>query len=648
MGSQKVTVAGAGVLGSQIAVQIAYCGYDVCVYEVEEGLGRAKDLLAHFQDIYRARLGTIRTNPNAYWGGICPKTDPTPEELDALEARLEEGFSKLHVTTVPEEAFTDADYVIEAIPELAGLKIDFYTMIAPLLPEDAIVLTNTSTYVPSTFAAHTGRPERFLVLHFMNSIWSANMVEVSAHQGGEGFSPTDPEVVDQVVAFAKSINMRPIVLNKEHPRHIYNAMLCPLLNSAVALYADGIASKEDIDYMWSLGYGYRTGPMKSIDTIGLNTYHNILIQEPGAYDPTSPLYRGREIVEGMIAEGKLGLNAGVGFYDYTKPAPPERTFSLGACGNHQKVTVAGAGVLGAQIAVQIAFMGYDVCVYEVEEGLERGRAMLQHFHDTYAPKFERRRKDPTLRWRGIFPQENPTPEEIDEAEARFIEGWANLRLTTSAEEAFSDPDYVIESVPERPEIKIDFYKQITPILPGKTILMTNSSTLPSSMFAAYVPRPERYLNFHFMNAIWSTNLVEIMAHPAGEGFVATDPEIVDIAFAFAESINMRPVVLKKEKGALIYNNLLMGILGSAIEMQVDGVADKETIDYAWTLGNPRQYGPFKTMDSIGLNTFYNCYIEDGRVWEPDTLQWRAREFLEGMIAEGKLGYNAGEGFYTYR
>lgn len=648
MSPQKVTVAGAGVLGSQIATQIAYTGYDVCVYEVEEGLRRAKDLLDHFQAIYRSRLATIRTNPQVFWGGICPDTDPTPEELDALEARMEDGFARLRVTTSPEEAFTDADFVIEAIPELADLKIDFYRMIAPLLPEDAIVLTNTSTYVPSTFAAYTGRPERYLVLHFMNSIWSANMVEVSAHQGGEGFAPTDPEVVGQTVEFAKSINMRPVVLNKEHPRHIYNSMLCPLLNAALALYADGIADKEDIDYMWSLGYNYRTGPMRSIDVIGLNTYHNILIQEPEAFDPASPLGRGRKMVEDMIAEGKLGMNAGVGFYDYTKPAPSERTFSLGACGNHQKVTVAGSGVLGAQIAVQIAFMGYDVCVFEVEEGLERGREMLRHFHDTYAPKFERRRKDPTLRWRGIFPQEDPTPEEIDEAEGRFIEGWANLRLTTSPEEAFSDPDYVIESVPENPEIKIAFYKQIAPLLPAKTILMTNSSTLPSSMFAAYTPRPEHYLNFHFMNAIWSTNLVEIMAHPAGDGFEATDPEIVDRAFAFAESINMRPVVLKKEKGAMIYNNLFSPIVAAALEMFVDGVADTETIDYVWTLGNPRQYGPFRSIDSVGLLTTYNCFIEDGRVWEPGTLQWRVREFLEGMIAEGKLGYNAGQGFYTYK
>ena len=660
---EKVTVAGAGVLGAQIATQIAYSGYDVCVYEVEAGLERACDLLAHFQDLYRARLSTIRANPKAFWGGICPKTDPTPEELDALEARLEDGFSRLRVTTVPEDAFPGADIVIEAIPEIESLKVDFYKMIAPLLGEDTLLLTNTSTFVPSTFAAVTGRPERFLVLHFMNSIWSANMVEVSPHQGGThsggvgsdgtAFAPTSPEATEETVEFAKSINMRPVVLKKEHPMHIYNSMLAPLLNFALALYAEGIADKEDIDYVWSLGYGYRTGPIRSIDVIGLNTYYNILIQNPLAYDPSHPLHRGREIVEGLIAEGKLGMNAGAGFYDYTQPAPPERTFSLGAGGNHKKVTVAGGGVLGAQIAVQIAFMGYDVHVYEVEAGLDRAREMLEHFYVTYATKFDRKRKDPTLVWRGIFPQIDPTPEEIDEAEARFRQGWSRLRLTTSLEEAFADPDYVIESVPEKPEIKIDFYRMIAPILPEKTILMTNSSTLPSSMFAGYTGRPERYLNFHFMNAIWSTNLVEIMAHGssegfAGEGFAATDPEIVEQAFAFAESINMRPVVLKKEKGALIYNNMFAPIQAAALEMYVDGVADYETIDYVWTLGNPHQFGPFRSIDSVGLNTTYNCYIEDKRAFEPDTLQWRVRELLEGMIAEGKCGYNAGQGFYAYK
>ena len=646
--NKKVAVAGAGVLGAQIAVQVAYCGYDVCVYEVEVGLERALDLLSHFQDLYRSRLATLRVNPNAYWGGICPDANPTAEELDALEARLEDGFARMRVTTVAEEAFADADYVIEAIPELAELKVDFYTMIAPMLPEQAILMTNTSTYKPSTFAACTGRPERYLVLHFMNSIWSANMVEVSAHQGGEGFAPTDPAVVDETVAFAKSINMRPVVLNKEHTTHIYNSMLTPLLTAAMELYAGGVADKEDIDYVWGLGHNYRTGPMRSIDTIGLNTFHNILIQNPRAYEPGDALCRGREILEGMIAEGKLGMNAGVGFYDYSQPPAPERTFSLGAGGNHQKVTVAGGGVLGAQIAVQIAYMGYDVCVYEVEAGLERAREMLRHFHDAYAPKFERRRKDPSLRWDGIFPGNDPTPEEIDEAEARFKEGWANLTLTTSPEEAFTDAAYVIESIPEVPEIKIGFYRLIAPLLGEKTILMTNSSTYPSSMFAAYTGCAERYLNFHFMNAIWSSNMVEIAAHPAGDGFAATDPAVVEEAYAFAESINMRPIVLKKEKPSLIYNSLFEGIVAAAVEMYVDGVADFETIDYAWTLGSPRLAGPFRSIDSVGLNTFYNCYVKDERVWEPGTLQWRVREFLEGMIAEGKLGYNAGQGFYAYR
>lgn len=316
MKDTKVVVAGAGVLGAQIATQIACKGFRVCVYEVEPGLERAKELLEHFREVYADKFVMKRARPELHWRGIFPSIDVTPEEIDELEAQFNEGCDNMTITTVPEEAFCDADYVIEAVSESTNVKTAFYEMIAPLLRDDAILLTNTSTLLPSTFAPLLKHPERYLAMHFLNVIWSSNLVEVMPHQGGEGFAGTDPEIVKQTMAFAESIGMIPVELKKEHACHVYNTILSPMLESALELYVDGVADFETIDYIWSIGGLRNTKPFKSIDSIGLYTMYNSTCEHPEAFDPEHPSYRVRELLEKMIAEGRLGFNAGHGFYDY--------------------------------------------------------------------------------------------------------------------------------------------------------------------------------------------------------------------------------------------------------------------------------------------------------------------------------------------
>ena len=313
----------------------------------------------------------------------------------------------------------------------------------------------------------------------------------------------------------------------------------------------------------------------------------------------------------------------------------------------RKVTVAGAGVLGAQIATQIACKGFDVCVYEVEAGLERAKDLLSQFRDVYAEQFAIKREDPMSFPRGIFPKIDITPEEIDELEAQFNAGIAALHVTTSPEEAFADPDIVIEAVPENVDIKTEFYKLVAPLLPEKTILLSNSSTLLPSTFAPFTGRPERFCAFHFLNAIWTENTVEIMGHEAGEDFPATDPETVEIAVGFAESIGMEPCVLKKEHARYIYNTMLGSLQSAALGLLVEGVADVETIDRVWKQHGMPTVGPFEGIDMIGINTVHNCYCNSPRAWDPEYRAYRIREMLEKMMEEGRLGRNAGRGFYDY-
>ena len=315
MEDTKVVVAGAGVLGAQIAVQIAGKGFDVCIYEIESGLDYADKLLKHYRKVYLDKIAYKREHPEFACRGIYP-TDVTPEELDNIEATFIEGVSRMKITTNPEEAFRDADYVIEAVSERTEIKTEFYTMIDPLLKDDAIVLTNTSTLLPSTFAPCLKHPERFLAFHFLNAIWSSNLVEVMPHQGGEGFPATDPEVIRQTMVFGEKIGMIPVELKKEHARHVYNTLLTPQLEKALELLVDGIADCETIDYIWSIAGNRPTRPFRSIDYVGINTMYNCLEENPASHDPEQPEYRTKALLKSMIDEGRLGFNSGHGFYDY--------------------------------------------------------------------------------------------------------------------------------------------------------------------------------------------------------------------------------------------------------------------------------------------------------------------------------------------
>ena len=313
---KTVAVAGAGVMGAQIATQCAYMGYDVVVYEIAEGLGRSRELLAHFHDLYLRRLAEMRNPNHKLRRGLSSKRDITPEEVDELEARFEAGSARMRITTVPTQAFSDADLVIEAVSERSDVKAALYKMIAPLLKEDAIIVTNTSTMLPSMFAAYTARPERYLSLHFSNCIWTANTAEIMGHPASDAFPATDPEALQQVIDFAVSINMEPIVLNKEQPRYILNSLLMPFLDAAAELLVNGVADVQTIDKTWEYGNDTTFGPFRVIDVIGLPTYYNIVDANPRSHNPEDALYRVRELLADMIAEGRLGMNAGAGFYDY--------------------------------------------------------------------------------------------------------------------------------------------------------------------------------------------------------------------------------------------------------------------------------------------------------------------------------------------
>jgi 3-hydroxybutyryl-CoA dehydrogenase len=277
-----VMVAGLGVLGSQIAFQVAFSGFEVSGYDVdanalEAGLHR----LAQLRDRYSRR------------------SDPADRK------RAEHALERIELTSDLAIAARDADLVIEAVPENLELKRDFYHKLAPLLSSTAAIVTNTSTLLPSDLAESTGRPDKFLALHFANHIWVHNTAEVMAT------TATDPDLYRQIVTFAKEIGMVPIELKKEQPGYLLNSLLVPWLQAASSLFMQGIADPEMIDLTWRKATGAPTGPFQVFDVIGIRTAYAV----SAAGDSTQQEFA-NYLKTNLLDQGKLGIESGEGFYHY--------------------------------------------------------------------------------------------------------------------------------------------------------------------------------------------------------------------------------------------------------------------------------------------------------------------------------------------
>ena len=286
---QNITIAGSGVLGSQIAFQSAFHGLNVIVYDINDKvLEKAKKSFQILSENFK-------------------------KDLNATDLQLEEALKGISYSTNLKDSVKNADLMIEAIPENPIIKTEFYTKLAPLAPEKTIFATNTSTLLPSMFAAVTGRPEKFLSLHFANEIWKHNTAEIMGH------ATTNPEVFQDVVDFAKNIGMVALPLHKEQPGYIVNSLLVPLLDAATTLLVNDVADVETVDKAWMVATGAPVGPFGILDVVGITTAYNInKIKFVKTKDETA----GKVVdylKKNFIDQNKLGLSTLEGFYKYPNP-----------------------------------------------------------------------------------------------------------------------------------------------------------------------------------------------------------------------------------------------------------------------------------------------------------------------------------------
>lgn len=313
---KNVVVAGGGVLGSQIAYQAAYCGFNVTVWLRSEGsIGRTQPKLDNLRKVYADTINLMATPEGqtpANWARGISEYDTFSKE-ECLE-KSENAYKSIKLELDMAKAVADADVVIESMAENIEQKAEFYKALAPLLPEKTVILTNSSTLLPSKLAKFTGRPEKFLSLHFANSIWKNNMTEVMAQP------KTDMQYFDVAMKFAEDIRMIPLPVRKEKSGYLLNSMLVPLLFSGMDLYVNGISDPESIDKAWTLGTGAPKGPFTILDTVGLTTAYNIVsmyLKIPSFLAPYN--FKGMaKMLKEYIDAGKLGMSSGEGFYKYNK------------------------------------------------------------------------------------------------------------------------------------------------------------------------------------------------------------------------------------------------------------------------------------------------------------------------------------------
>jgi len=284
---KRVLIIGAGTMGQQIGCHCAACGYSVTFFDTDRPA--LDNALEKAQKLARRYVKTERISP---------------EEADSA-------LERIRATADPLEAGHAADFVSESVPEDPELKGRVFAQFNEICPAHTIFTTNTSSLVPSQFAELTGRPEQFAALHFHDLRFN-NVVDIMPHPG------TSKDTVSLIEALAERAGWIPIMLHKESPGYVFNAMLMEFLKSAQTLAANGVASVEDIDRSWMGVMLTDIGPFGLMDSIGLDTAWKIT--DYWARKLGDPQYRSNaEFLKQYVDRGLLGTKTGQGFYRYPNP-----------------------------------------------------------------------------------------------------------------------------------------------------------------------------------------------------------------------------------------------------------------------------------------------------------------------------------------
>ena len=271
----------------------------------------------------------------------------------------------------------------------------------------------------------------------------------------------------------------------------------------------------------------------------------------------------------------------------------------------KKIAIIGIGAMGKRIAIKAATYNYDVKLYDID--IDK----LQNF---------------VRSWKNYV---------------KKTESLGTITFCTDISNTVADVDLIIEAIPENLELKLEIFNQIDKVAPHNAIIASNSSSFPISKLESAVERKDKLLNIHFYMGLDEFSLIEMADIMKGN---ETSEETFEIGKNWIESIEFRPLEVKKESYGFVFNRIWRAIKKECLKVWAGGYANIEDIDAAWeiALGKP---GPFMVMDKIGLDVVYDIemsYFKNSG--NPDDIPPQA---LKEMVDKGFLGLKTKRGFYEY-
>ena len=584
---KTVGVVGLGTMGAGIAEVLARAGLQVVGVEPDQpGLDRAAAHLA------------------ASTGRAVARGKLSQEQADEVLARI--------TTTTDLTDLAVCDLVVEAVPERMEVKAELFRRLDALLPEHAVLATNTSALSVTELATSTNRPSQVVGLHWFNPAPVMGLVEVVRTV------VTDPSVLEDVQALVERVGKTGAVAG-DRAGFIANALLFAYLNNALRMYENKYASREDIDAAMRLGTGHPMGPLALLDLIGLDSAYEIL--ETMYAQSRDHRHAPAPLLKQYVTAGLLGRKTGRGIYTYAAPdssqvvADAATPRGLAAAPRPvRRIGVVGTGTMASGIVEVCAKAGYDVV-------------------------FRARSEDKVAAVR------SRVAGSLDKAVQRGKLGeqdrdQALTRVTgTTTLDDLADCDLVVEAVLEDLAVKKALFSALDEVVKPGAVLATTTSSLPVIECAQATSRPQDVVGMHWFNPAAVMRLVEVVPT------VATAEDVEATVLEVCERTGKHPV-LCGDRAGFIVNALLFPYLNDAVKMLEAHYATIEDIDFAMTHGCGHPMGPFALMDVVGLDvtlaiqrTLFDEFREPGDVPAP---------MLEHLVRAGYLGRKTGRGFRDYR